>query len=63
MKRIKVPAEFIHILAKEFRTTTQNVYASLRYFNNSDLAISIRMRAKELLLEEANNVEEVLKTE
>lgn len=56
MKRIKVPAEFVHILAKEFKTTTQNVYASLRYFNNSALAMNIRRRAKELLQNEADNV-------
>lgn len=60
MKRIKVPSEFIHILTKEFDTTAPTVYASLRYYNNSEKAIEIRKKAKELLLKEANDIEETL---
>jgi len=58
MKRIKLPSEFIHILSKEFKTTNPTVYASLRYYNNSELAITIRRRAKELLLKEAEEIDE-----
>lgn len=60
MKRIKVPSEFIHILEKEFKTTKPTVYASLRYYNNSELAIAIRKGAKELLIKEANDIEEII---
>lgn len=44
-------------IAKEFKTSKQNVLTSLSYFNNSEKAQAIRKRAKELLLAEAEKVQ------
>ncbi|EKT4520747.1 hypothetical protein JE950_002405, partial [Flavobacterium psychrophilum] len=44
-------------IAKEFKTSNQNVLTSLSYFNNSQKAQAIRKRAKELLLAEAEKVQ------
>ncbi|CAA0255067.1 hypothetical protein [Tenacibaculum maritimum] len=45
-------------VAKELNTTKQTVLTAIKYFNNSDLAVQIRKRAKELLVEEANKIQE-----
>lgn len=52
--KIQLPADWIRPLADEFKTTKMNVYNSLRYQNNSDTAIAIRKRAKEMLEEAAS---------
>jgi hypothetical protein len=58
MKRIKIAADFKKQIADEFETTNQTVHTALSYFNNSELAVKIRLRAKALLLEEANKINE-----
>ena len=55
MKKIRIESEFIKKIAKEFSTSTQTVRMSLQYVYHSDLAKSIRKRAIELLIEEAEN--------
>lgn len=44
-------------IAREFKTSNQNVLTSLSYFNNSPKAQLIRKRTKELLLAEAEKVQ------
>ena len=56
MNKIELPASFKKKIATELNTTVQTVHTSLCYFNNSDLAVLIRKRAKELLVEEANKI-------
>ncbi|MGR3791601.1 hypothetical protein B0A56_00630 [Flavobacterium columnare NBRC 100251 = ATCC 23463] len=58
MKRIKIHPDMSKRIAQECKTTRQTVYASLCYFNNSDLGLKIRKRALELLQEEINNNQE-----
>lgn len=45
-------------LAKEFNTSKQSVWLSLKYVFNSLQAKQIRLRAKELLQAEANKINE-----
>lgn len=49
MKKINPPRGSIGILIKEFSVTRPTIYASLAYYNNSDVAIAIRKRAIEML--------------
>lgn len=52
-KSIKIALEHHKILKEEFpEVSRQTVYASLKYFNNSDLAKKIRAKALELLEKE-----------
>ncbi|HCY81885.1 MAG TPA: hypothetical protein DHV22_09950 [Xanthomarina gelatinilytica] len=44
-------------LMKEFKTSKQSVLMSLRYVFNSEQAKAIRNRAKELLLQEVEKIE------
>ncbi|MBS7232843.1 hypothetical protein KHA90_17630 [Flavobacterium psychroterrae] len=54
--KIRIAPEFKTQMAKEFKTSKQNVKMALDYYNNSELAKKVRARAKELLLKEGNNV-------
>lgn len=45
-------------IANEFEVSKQTVQMSLSYVFNSPLAKQIRLRAKELLIEEANKIKE-----
>lgn len=56
-KKILITAEQKSITVNEFNTTRQTVYCALKYYNNSELAKKIRMRAKELLIEEIQKIE------
>ncbi|MGB2502702.1 MAG: ATP-dependent Lon protease [Flavobacteriaceae bacterium] len=56
-KKILITAEQKSIIVNEFNTTRQTVYCALKYYNNSELAKKIRMRAKELLIEEIQKIE------
>ena len=62
MKKIRIESEFIKKIAKEFSTSTQTVRMSLQYVYHSDLAKSIRKRAIELLIEEAENAKKLFVT-
>lgn len=55
--KILIHPEFKNQIAREFKTSNQNVLTSLSYFNNSEKAQAIRKRAKELLEEEAKKVQ------
>lgn len=56
-KKILIHPELNRVLQDEFRTSWQTIDAAKNYYNNSPLAKKIRKRSKELLLEEANKVE------
>jgi len=60
MRKIIIASEHKKQIAKELETTLQTVHTALCYFNNSDLAVSIRKQAKALLIYEANKIEETL---
>lgn len=50
MKSINLARKHHEIINKEFsHVSRQTIYASLKYFNNSDVAHKIRKRALELL--------------
>lgn len=55
--KILIHPDLKNDIAKEFKTSNQNVLTSLSYFNNSQKAQAIRKRAKELLLAEAEKVQ------
>ena len=55
-KKISIPIEFKKQLATEFNVSRQTVHCALLYFNNSELAKKIRIRAKELLVAEAEKI-------
>ena len=54
--KIRIAPEFKTQMANEFNTSKQNVMMALKGYNHSELAKKIRTRAKELLLQEANNL-------
>ncbi|WP_300979027.1 hypothetical protein [Flavobacterium sp.] len=54
--KIKLHPDLARKLAKEFNVSSQTVLTSISYFNNSPRAQTIRQRAKELLIEEANKI-------
>lgn len=56
MKIIKIHPFYAKELQKEFNTSKQTIYLSLRYVFNSDLAKSIRQKAKFYLQAEANKI-------
>ena len=56
MNKIELPASFKKKIATELNTSVQTVHTALCYFNNSELAVEIRKRAKELLVEEADKI-------
>lgn len=48
------------ILREEFsQVSRQTIHAALKYFNNSEIAMNIRSRAKELLSKEIANINEI----
>ena len=55
-KEILIHPDLKKKIAKELGTTNQTVMTAVKYFNNSELAVQIRMRAKELLITEANKI-------
>lgn len=57
MQEIKLHYNFKKILSKEFNVTEQTISMALKYVFNSDKAKQIRLRAKELLEQEANNIQ------
>ena len=57
MQEIKLHYDFKKILSKEFNVTEQTISMALKYVFNSDKAKQIRLRAKELLEQEANNIQ------
>lgn len=64
MKKIKPPTGSMKILVEEFKVTRTTVVQALAYYNNSDVAVTIRKRAIELLEQEIEDVkkfEETLK--
>jgi len=56
--RIEIASKHKNLLAEEFETSLTTVQMSLDFVFNSEQAIKIRNRAKELLLGEANKVKE-----
>ncbi|MNE68972.1 hypothetical protein D3C80_1646640 [compost metagenome] len=56
MGKIRIHQDMTREIAEELNTTRQNVYAALSYYNNSDLAEKIRLKAKEKLIEEAGKI-------
>lgn len=60
-KEIKRPEILIHpvlkqVIANELKCSIQTVMMAIKYVNNSSLGKRIRLRAKELLQEEVNNI-------
>lgn len=55
--QINIADEHKRILAKEFKVTYQTMRMVLMYVNNSPTARAMRKRAKELLLQEADNIQ------
>lgn len=62
MKKIRIVHELKKQIAKEIGVTTQTVETALKYVYNSDVQQTIRQRAKELLQQEADNVQVDVKT-
>lgn len=56
MKKIRIVADLKKQIAKELGVSIQTVETSLSYFYDSSTSRDVRKRAKELLLQEANNV-------
>lgn len=54
--KIKIHPYFKNQMAKEFNVSNNTVQLALSYVFNSETAIKIRKRAKELLLEESQKV-------
>lgn len=54
--KIRIAPEFKTQMAKEFKTSKQNVMMALKDYNQSDLAKKVRARAKELLQKEADAI-------
>ena len=57
-KKIRIHPDMVGEISEEYKTSKTNVYTALSYYNNSDLALKIRQRAKEKLLEEAKKITE-----
>ena len=62
MKKIRIVHELKKLIAKEIGVTTQTVETALKYVYNSDVQQTIRQRAKELLQQEADDVQVDVKT-
>ena len=62
MKKIRIVHELKKQIAKEIGVTTQTVETALKYVYNSDVQQTIRLRAKELLQQEADDVQVDVKT-
>ena len=62
MKKIRIVHELKKQIAKEIGVTTQTVETALKYVYNSDVQQTIRQRAKELLQQEADDVQVDVKT-
>ena len=56
--RIEISPKLKKQLTQEFDKSSQAIQMSLDYVFNSDNAKKIRIRAKELLIEEANKISE-----
>ena len=54
--KIEINSTLIHQIAEEFNKSLPTVYSAINYRTNSQLAISIRIRAKRKLLEEASKI-------
>lgn len=61
-KRIELSQKHKADLAVEFNTTKQTIRMSLQYVFNSDQAIQIRERAKEMLQSELDSIKEATST-
>ena len=57
--KIRVSSSIINQIAEEVEATTESVRLSLQFRRMSPLAVKIRERAKELLLEEAAKVDDI----
>ena len=57
MKKILLHPDLKKIIIQEFKCSNQTVDMCLKYVFNSPQAIAIRNKAKELLLEESNKIE------
>ena len=55
--RIEISPSHKQELVNKFRTSGTTVQQSLDYYNNSELAKTIRLAAKELLVAEAKKIE------
>lgn len=53
---ITLSQKHLKTLREEFGTSRQTIFNALKDFTKSDLAKSIRKRAKEILIEEANQI-------
>jgi transcriptional regulator of met regulon len=53
---INVPSKHLKILKDEFKKSRQTIFNALKDITQSELAKDIRARAKELLIEEANQI-------
>ena len=62
MKKIRIVHELKKQIAKEIGVTTQTVETALKYVYNSDIQQTNRQRAKELLQQEADDVQVDVKT-
>ena len=62
MKKIRIVHELKKQIAKAIGVTTQTVETALKYVYNSDVQQTIRQRAKELLQQEADDVQVDVKT-
>ena len=62
MKILRIVHELMKEIAKEIGVTTQTVETALKYVYNSDVQQTIRQRAKELLQQEADDVQVDVKT-
>ena len=57
-KRIRLHPIYVKDIEAEFNCTAQTVRMSLQYVFNSELSKLIRKRAKDLLIKEANKIED-----
>ncbi|WP_315543943.1 hypothetical protein [Capnocytophaga leadbetteri] len=62
MKKIRIVHELKKQITKEIGVTTQTVETALKYVYNSNVQQTIRQRAKELLQQEADDVQVDVKT-
>ena len=58
MKKINPPIGSIKKLTEEFKVTRTTVNQALAYYSNSETAIQIRERAKELLVKEIKDIKQ-----
>ena len=61
MKRIELHSKLIHQIVSEFGITRQTVNNALNYKSENFTARAIRVRAKQLLINEANKITDEIK--